>query len=44
VAWQQTRRGVAPVGDFDLRRDADALFAARPDNILLVKMSYWLNP
>ena len=25
-------------------RDLDSLFGARPDNIFLVKVSYWLNP
>jgi hypothetical protein len=44
VAWQQLRQGVAGVGDFSFARDRAALFAARPDNILLVKISYWLNP
>jgi hypothetical protein len=43
-AWQQTRQGFAPVGDFDLRRDSDALFDAQPDNVFLIKVNYWLNP
>jgi hypothetical protein len=44
VAWQQNRSDVAPLGDFDFRRDRRALFGAAPDNIFLVKLSYWLNP
>jgi hypothetical protein len=44
LAWQQTRSGFLPTGDFDLRRDAGAIFATSPDNVLLVKVSYWLNP
>jgi hypothetical protein len=44
VAWQQMRQGIAPVGDFAFGRDRAALFATRPDNILVVKASYWLNP
>jgi hypothetical protein len=44
VAWQQTRSHVAAIGDFAIRRDLDAVFAAPADNILLVKVSYWLNP
>jgi hypothetical protein len=44
VAWQQTRSGFERIGDFNLRRDTNALFDAAPDNILLVKLSYWLNP
>jgi hypothetical protein len=44
VAWQQTREDFAPVGTFDLPVDARALFAASPDNILVIKVNYWLNP
>jgi hypothetical protein len=44
VVWQQRREDVAPSGDFSFRRDRRALFATRPDNIFLVKASYWLNP
>jgi len=44
VAWQQMRQGIAPFGDFAFGRDRAALFATRPDNILVVKASYWLNP
>ncbi|HEX6600101.1 MAG TPA: DUF5916 domain-containing protein [Gemmatimonadaceae bacterium] len=44
VAWQQSRRMEMPFGDFDLERDGRKLFAIRPDNIFVVKMSYWLTP
>jgi hypothetical protein len=44
VAWQQTREDFAPVGTFDLPVDTRALFAASPDNILVLKVNYWLNP
>jgi hypothetical protein len=44
VAWQQTRDAFRPVGDFAFSRDFDNLFGAQPDNIFLVKVSYWLNP
>ena len=44
VAWQQTRSDAEAFGDFDLRRDVDGLFGAQPDNVFLVKVSYWLNP
>jgi hypothetical protein len=44
VAWQQRRSDYAPIGDFDLGRDSRALLDARPDNILLVKVNYWLTP
>jgi hypothetical protein len=44
VAWQQTREGLGTTGDFEWGRDPGALFDARPDNILVVKVNYWLNP
>jgi hypothetical protein len=44
VAWQQVRSDLDFVGDFDLRRDRRALLGTRPDNIVLVKINYWLNP
>ena len=44
VAWQQSRSDEAGVGDFEFGRDRRALLGTRPDNILLVKLNYWLNP
>ena len=44
LAWQQNRSDFQPFGDFDLGRDADGVFAAAPDNVFLIKVSYWLNP
>jgi hypothetical protein len=32
------------VGDFDFGRDRQALFRARPDNVFVLKASYWLTP
>ncbi len=43
VVWTQSRSGSASYGDFSLGRDQRALFSSRPDNILLVKLSYWLG-
>lgn len=42
VAWTQSRFADAAFGNLDLGRDRSALLAARPDNILLVKASWWL--
>lgn len=39
--WQQNRSDTDPIGDFNFSRDRDALFSARPDNIFLVKATYW---
>jgi hypothetical protein len=45
LAWQQTRSDLAQgVGDFDFGRDRQAMFAAEPDNIFVLKMNYWLSP
>lgn len=41
-AWTHSRSDQASVGDFDFARDRDALFAAKPDNIFLVKASWWI--
>lgn len=43
LAWQQNRSSVAPYGDFDFSRDREALFDAAPDNIFLLKVSYWFT-
>jgi hypothetical protein len=44
LAWQQTRNQFRPVGDFALQNDLDRLFGSVPDNVFLIKVSYWLNP
>src|SRR2546423_64097 len=44
VAWQQSRFGFAPFGDFAFGREATGLRSTRPDNIFVVKVNYWLNP
>ena len=43
VAWQQHREDVAGIGDFAFTRDRAGLFRTRPDDIYLVKISYWFN-
>ena len=43
LVWQQQRSGFEPVGDFEFGRDTDAIFRARPDNIFVIKASYWLG-
>ena len=42
VAWTQSRVSDAAFGNLDFSRDRAALFATRPDNIFLVKASWWL--
>lgn len=45
AAWQQSRADLASgVGDFEFGRDRRALFDAQPDNIFVLKASYWFTP
>ncbi|NUP57454.1 MAG: carbohydrate binding family 9 domain-containing protein [Gemmatimonadaceae bacterium] len=41
--WTQQRSGFDQFGDLDFRRDARALLGDRPDNVFLVKATYWLG-
>ena len=41
--WQQQRSQAQPYGDFDLTRDVPGVFGARPDNVFVVKATYWLG-
>jgi len=43
LVWQQQRSGSALDGDFDFGRDAPEIFRNRPDNVFVVKLSYWLG-
>ncbi|MCA9736575.1 MAG: DUF5916 domain-containing protein [Gemmatimonadota bacterium] len=45
LVWSQGRdRSRELDGSFELGRDLDRLFSVRPDNVFLIKVSYWLNP
>ena len=41
--WTQQREGSSDVGDYQFRRDYSALFRDRPDNVFLVKATYWIG-
>ena len=41
--WQQQRSGGEPFGDFEFGRDTGAIFDARPDNVFVIKATYWLG-
>jgi hypothetical protein len=44
VVWTQGRdQSDRDLGSFDARRDYGNLFAARPENVLLVKAAYWMG-
>ncbi len=41
VAWTHSRTGQDQQGDLSFGRDQQALFSAQPDNVFLVKASWW---
>jgi hypothetical protein len=41
--WTQQREDLANPGDFALRRDISSLMGAHGDNVLAVKVAYWLT-
>ena len=42
VVWNENRSEVAPLGDFQLRRDFSSLPDAPSQDVFLIKFSYWL--
>jgi len=43
VVWQQARENDAVPGGFRFGRDVRGIFGVTPQNVFLVKLSYWLN-
>ena len=43
LVWTQSRADDQYVGDFELGRSMDRMFQVKPDNILMLKLSYWLG-
>ena len=41
--WTQQRSGESAFGDLNFRRDYRSLFGDRPDNVFLVKATYWVG-
>jgi hypothetical protein len=41
--WTQQRSGAESFGDLEFSRDSRALVSDRPDNVFLVKATYWLG-
>ena len=41
--WTQQRSGSSGFGDYEFSRDSRALLSDRPDNVFLVKATYWLG-
>ena len=44
LVWQQQREMEDARGDLRFRRDLRELGRARPDNVFVVKATWWLNP
>jgi len=44
LVWQHHRSAPGTRGDFDFARDRSALFRATPENTIMLKVSYWINP
>ncbi|HEY4613264.1 MAG TPA: DUF5916 domain-containing protein, partial [Bacteroidota bacterium] len=44
LVWTQDRADYRDPGHLRFHRDISNLFASRPNNIFLAKISYWLNP
>ncbi|HLL48888.1 MAG TPA: DUF5916 domain-containing protein, partial [Longimicrobiaceae bacterium] len=43
LVWQQNRSGGEPFGDFRFGRDAAGVFRSHPDNVFVVKATYWIG-
>jgi hypothetical protein len=43
LVWQQSRSARASTGDFDFGRDISRLWRAEPENMFIVKFTYWLG-
>ncbi len=41
--WTQTRSDEEEIGDFQFKKSMSRLFSAEPDNIFMIKVTYWLN-
>jgi hypothetical protein len=43
LVWTQSREDYEPVGDFQFGHSLDRIAAMKPDNIFMLKISYWLG-
>jgi hypothetical protein len=43
LVWTQNRAEIEPLGEFQFGNSMDRMFKANPDNILLLKVSYWFG-
>jgi hypothetical protein len=43
LVWTQSREDIESAGDFQLGRSVDRIANVKPDNIFMLKISYWLG-
>jgi hypothetical protein len=43
LVWTQSREDFEPVGDFQFGRSIDRIVNVKPDNIFMLKLSYWFG-
>ena len=43
LVWTQSKNDVEPQGDFYFDKSMNRMFDLRPDNIFMLKLSYWLG-
>ncbi len=41
--WTQTREEAEEIGDFKFEESMTKMVQAEPDNIFMIKVTYWLN-
>ena len=41
--WTQTRSETEEIGEFQFNESVSRLFSTEPDNIFMIKVTYWLN-
>ena len=41
--WQQSRFGAESIGDFDVGRDFQELWSVHPENVFVIKATYWIG-
>ena len=44
LVWTQQRVDDSDPGQFRLGRDFSTLFQSIPDNVFMIKLTYWANP
>lgn len=44
LVWTQERTNLNDPGDYQFSRDISNIFFSTPNNVLLLKVTYWLNP